>query len=494
MPRPNPAELPADDTSAALPAPKRMNSWLMLALCVVILSMGGGAFKFLESLKKAPELRPEVERILNVEVFTTEPAILREIIVGFGTVHAEQEVTYSAQVAGEIVTASPRLKIGESVTGPGIEASSDQSPSESRRTEGDLLLSIDPRTYQEQFVQSENAIAEVDAELATLSREDTNNQRLLAKVERDYKEAQAEHERMKELAAADSITKSQLSKSLLELQTYEESRIRMQNERDLIPARRKQLQTKRDRLETQRSLAAIDLRRTEVFPPFSGVLSDVHVEKGQYVQPGTPLFHVIQLDVVEIEIPLHPLDFASVAGLLRAGGQPRVRLAENETGQATWEGRVVRAAPRADSQTRTISVFIEVDNRELALPLLPGTFVQARIEGPELPESLVVPREAIIGNGLGHGHVFLVTDGRAVERAIRISRRLEGLAFVSSGLAASDELILTNLDVLRTDARIDVQSRTSLDDELVGEQLLRRIESTTAAARGNLNTPDSGGS
>ncbi len=150
-----------------------------------------------------------------------------------------------------------------------------------------------------------------------------------------------------------------------------------------------------------------------------------------------------------------------------------------------------RGAPHPDPQTRTISGFVEVDNRQLKLPLLPGTFVQARIEGPELSESLVVPREAIIGNGLGHGHVFLVADGRAVERAIRVSRRLEGVAFVSSGLAASEELILTNLDVLRTDARIDVQSRTSLDDELAGEQLLRRIESTTAAAQGTSITPDS---
>jgi len=433
------AEQSEDDASTELATPGQTNPWFMLAVCVVILSSGGGAFKLLESLRKAPELRPEVERVLNVEVFTVEPAILREIVVGFGTVRAEQEVTYSAQVAGEIVTASPRLKVGESVAGPGIAASSGQAPSEARRVAGDLLLSIDPGIYREQFIQSENAIAEVDAELATLDTEEANNQRLLAKVERASQEARAEHERMKDLAADNSITKSQLSKSLLELQTYEESTIRMQNERDLIPARRKQLRTKRERLETQRSLAAIDVRRTEIYPPFSGVLSDVHVEKGQYVQPGTPLFHVIRLDLVEIEVPLHPLDFASVARLLRTGGQPRVQLAENENGQATWKGRVVRAAPRADLQTRTISVFVEVDNREQTLPLLPGTFVQARIEGPELAESLVVPREAVVGNDLGHGHVFLVLDGRAVERAVRISRRLEGLAFIASGLDANDE-------------------------------------------------------
>lgn len=488
--KPHADEVAAAESSQKREAPARMNRWLMAGLCVVILFGGGGAFKLLESLKQPPQTRPEVERTLNVEVFSIEPAALREIVVGFGTVTAEQEVTYSAQVAGEIVSVSPRLKPGESVAGPGIPASGDGVLSETRRITGDPLLTIDPRTYEEQLVQADNAISEADAELATLAVEDANNQGLLAKVDRDYNEAKAEHARMIQLAADESITKSQLSQSLLELQRYEESLIRSRNERDLFPARRKQLQTKLARLQTQRTLAAIQVRRTEVAPPFSGVLSDVYVEKGQYVQPGTPLFHITRLDVVEIEIPLHARDFARIARLLVMGGSPRVQLAENETANAEWEGRVVRAAPRADPQTRTISVFVEVNNHEYALPLRPGTFVQARIEGPELAESVVVPREAIVGSAPGRGRVFLAEDGRAAERLVTISRQLEGLAFISSGLVEGDELILTNLDVLRADARIDVQTRTQLDDELAGEQLLQRIRFTTSANHPD-NTPKS---
>lgn len=447
-------------------------------MCVLILGLGSAAFQLLASMKAPPETRPEVERILNVEVFTVEPATLREIIAGFGTVEAEDEVTYSAQVAGEIVEVSPQLKIGESVAGTGFSVGDDRAPSESDRTRGDLLLTIDPQLYHEQLVQAENAVAEVDAELKTLDGEEGNNQRLLSKVEKDYQVAKSEHERMKDLAKDETVTQSQLSRSLLDLQRYEESLIQMQNTRDLIPARRTQLQRKRDRLETQRRLAEINVRRTQVFPPFSGVLSRVDVEKGQHVQPGMPLFHVVQLDHVEIEIPLHPRDYAKVAQLLAEGRQPLVELAENEIAAAQWRGRVVRVAPEADPGSRTMSVYVEIDNEEQTLPLLPGMFVQARIEGPELPGSIVVPREAVVGSDLQQARVYVAEGDRASVREVSISRRLEGMAFVASGLSRDDELILTNLDVLDEDAKIEVRSRIRLDDELATEQLLQRIDDT----------------
>ena len=451
---------------------------LMPVLCVLIIAAGTGAFNVLSSMKEPPETRPEIERTLNVEVFTVEPATLREIISGFGTVEPEDEVTYSAQVSGEIVDVSPLLKTGESVAGAGFSVGTTQTPSESDRTRGDLLLTIDPQLYHEQLVQSENAVAEVDAELKTLEGEELNNQRLLSKVEKDYKVAVSEHERMRDLAKDETVTQSQLSQSLLELQRYEESLIQMQNTRDLIPARRTQLQRKRERLETQRRLAQINVRRTQVFPPFSGVLSRVDVEKGQHVQPGTPLFHVVQLDHVEVEIPLHPRDHARVSRMVSSGKQPAVELAENEVTEARWQGRVVRVAPQADTGSRTISVFVEVDNTKHSHALLPGTFVQVRIQGPELPDSLVVPREAIVGNGRRIARVYVAKGERAAVREVSITRRLEGMAFIGSGLTRDDLLILTNLDVLGDEAKIEVRSRIRLDDELVGEQLLQRVETT----------------
>jgi RND family efflux transporter MFP subunit len=230
-----------------------------------------------------------------------------------------------------------------------------------------------------------------------------------------------------------------------------------------------------DRLQTEKKLASIDVRRTEVRAPFSGVLTEVHVEKGQYVQPGTPLYRVTQIDAVEIAVPLHPLDFAKLAELVLAGEQPEVELAENEVASSRWTGRVVRISPEADTSTRTIDVFVEVANKDVAVPLLPGSFVQARIEGPILNDVMVIPRAAIIGNASGTTRVFVERDGKAVEVPVEVSRRLEAQAFISSGLTPGDRVVMTNLDAVSNGSHIAVQSTTTPAESLSdGQTLLLR--------------------
>jgi membrane fusion protein (multidrug efflux system) len=206
------------------------------------------------------------------------------------------------------------------------------------------------------------------------------------------------------------------------------------------------------------------------------VLTEVHVEKGQFVQPGTPLYRVTQIDSVEIAIPLHSLDFARIAELVLAGEQPTVRLAENEVAGTRWTGRVVRISPEADSAMRTIDVFVEVDNRDVELPLLPGSFVQARIDGPILRDAMVIPRGAVIGSDPESTRVFVERDGVAVSIPVTVSRRLEGQAFIASGLSPGDRVVLTNLDALRDGASVEVQATTSIADSVPGGQTLVLVE------------------
>jgi len=194
------------------------------------------------------------------------------------------------------------------------------------------------------------------------------------------------------------------------------------------------------------------------------------------VQPGTPLYRVTQIDAVVIAVPLHPLDFAKIADLVLAGEQPQVELAENEVASSRWTGRVVRISPEADTATRTIDVFVEVENKregqQVTVPLLPGSFVQARIEGPILTDVIVVPRAAVIGNAAGSTRVFVERAGRAVEVPVEVSRRLEAQAFISAGLTSGDRVVMTNLDALKDDSQISVQKMTTPSDSLGGGQTL----------------------
>ncbi len=439
--------------------------------CLLALVLGGAAFAGLASLKETPGKRDIPEKTFNVEVFRVETADLREIVIGFGTAVAEHEVQYAAQVAGEVMSVSPRLEVGEAVSGPTFEQQSAKLP-QSRQLPGDLLLTIDPQVYHERLAQADAAFEESRAEIRTLAQEEANAKRVLDKAQRDFDTSNAEHERLEKLFADGSVTQNQLSLSELELRRYERVLVESQNAQELFPLRREQLQKRQLRLETDRKLAQIDVTRTEVRPPFSGLLSEVMVEKGQYVQPGTPLFRVTQINRVEIAIPLHPLDFAKIAELVLAGEQPHVALSENEVSGDRWEGRVVRIAPEADAGTRTIEVFVEVDNSGNPTPLLPGMFVQARIEGPLLEGVTVIPREAILSSNEA-AKVFIAQDGLASPVNIEVARRLEGMAFVTSGLTPGQQVILTNLDVLRDGSKVEVQTTRSLSEELADEQTLR---------------------
>jgi RND family efflux transporter MFP subunit len=439
--------------------------------CLLALALGGAAFAGLASLKEKPEKRDIPEKTFNVEVFRVETADLREIVVGFGTAVAEHEVQYAAQVAGEVMSVSPRLEVGEAVSGPVFEQQSKTLP-QSRQLPGDLLLTIDPQVFHERLSQTDAAYEEAQAELRTLAQEEANSKRVLDKAQRDFDTSNAEHERLIKLFKDGSATQNQLSLSELELRRYERVLVESQNAQELFPLKRDQLQKRLLRLESDRKLARIDVGRTEVRPPFSGLLSEVMVEKGQYVQPGTPLFRVTQIDHVEIAVPLHPLDFAKIAELVLAGEQPRAALSENEISGDRWEGRVVRIAPEADAGTRTIDVFVEVDNSGNPTPLLPGMFVQARIDGPLLENVTVIPREAVLSSG-ENSTVFAAREGQATPLAIEVSRRLEGMAFVAAGLEPGQQVILTNLDVLRDGSKVEVQTERSVEEELADEQTLR---------------------
>lgn len=438
---------------------------LNIVICVAVLFVGGAVFAGLAAMKKDPPTKEPATQVFNVTVFDVKPADLREVVTGFGTVASEEEVTYSAQVGGEIVEISSLLKVGTAVDG------SPRSGSEPR----DPLLRIDPDVYVEMETQAENALEEAKAQKELLAARKANNERLIAQAEQDDKDAKDEYDRAKANFEGKTITESAFTQARLEYNRYHNALLQLQNEATLFPAQEKTLAQQILSLETKVRLAGIDLDHTRITAPFSGVLSEVHVEKGQLVQPGSPLFKVTNLDVVEIAVPLHALDAKKVHDRLKAGEQPLVEIAINETTKAMWTGVVTRIAPRADEDARTIDVFVEVTNKPGGTPLLPGSFVQVRIEGPVLKNVVAIPRDAILGNHPEVGRIFVAKDGKVTARQVKIARRLEGMAFISD-LPGGEQILLSNLDVVQDGSQVKVQSKRTLDEEIAQQTTLRPVQ------------------
>jgi len=445
---------------------------ISIVLSVLVLSAGGVSSGYLAGLRQPPPVREPEPRRYNVEVFTVESANVQEIVTAFGTAQANREVTVAAQVAGELVEVHPELKVGVQVHPPTVTTS---GTGEITQAPGDELAKIDPRTYAERVTQIQNRLVEARTELERLTQEEKNLDRLLERWTADYQDQLQEFAKAEELYKQKIYTDSDFRRAQLELRQYEKNLLQNRNEKDLFPVRRRQAEQQIDTLQNDLKLAELDEQRTVVRPPFTGRLSRVFVERGQYVKPGDALVTLTDASVVEVPLPVTQEDYAKLLPAVRARRFPMVELAENETAPGRWQGRLVRVSPKADEQSRTVTVYVQVENALQSTPLLPGTFVHARIDGPVLHEVLVIPREAVL-NSRG----FVCRDNHAQLREVVVSQTLQTLAVIREGFAAGDQIILTNLDVLYDGAPVTPQATRTLAEEL--QQRATRVARLVTAA------------
>ena len=464
-------------------------------MTAVSLLVGGFIFVRLASLKQEPPRRAVAERSYNVETFVVESTAVREIITGFGSAVADRRVTVSAEVSGLVAEIHPNLEVGVRVLPPQAVGGGDVPSGIAPRDE---LLKIDPSTYLRRIDALDRQIAQLKVQRDQLAIEQKNSERLLETQQTNLKTAQAELDSKRRVQSAGAGNASQVRAAELQVNQYEAEVVRLKNTIGLIPSRVEAAEAQIAAAEAEMESARLDVKRTTISPPFAGVLSEVSVEQGQFVRPGDKLLEITDLGRIEVPIALTQTQFALLEPLLRDGNKPIARLAENESAEPRWSGRITRVSPVADEQTRTIDVFVEVDNSEQDTPLLPGTFVHVRIVGPVTRETIAIPREVIqqgtvyvvrkrdggnsgedadpTSNGSSDSSISTAStvSGDALYEArqvdIVVKRTVQAFAIIKSGLTAGDEVVMTNLDVVHEGALLTPQSKVTLVDELARQR------------------------
>ena len=451
-----------DNTAEIVPPQKHIIYGIIMSLLLMLIIGGAGYATTIHfaSLKKEPTRVTPGKKVFSVQVFQAEPATVQEMIQGFGTVLAMQKVTLSAQVAGEIVETIQPLKIGQSISATTQITGSD---GKSRITGGELIARIDPKTYQEKVDQATDRLREDQAEINRLVQEAKNLQRRLVIQNKSMATFEKEYNRVKDLVKQQIASPSDLTTAELDLSRYEDAMVQVETELALIPERKNQILARIQTHQNDIEIAILDLNRTSVKSPVSGQFSEIHVDRGQYVRIGDPLVTVVNFDRVEIPIGIPLKDYLKIIPQIRNRKYPRAIIRTNSANAGTWEGLVTRAAPVADTQTRTVQVFVVVDNDNYGSPLLPGTFVNVIIAGPVYENVIPIPREAIFQN-----NVFVVRDGNVLGLTVQQQTKIQSLSLIESGLQPGDQVILTNLDTLKTGDLVNVseQGILTLEDEL----------------------------
>ena len=241
----------------------------------------------------------------------------------------------------------------------------------------------------------------------------------------------------------------------------DEQRIAAQRARDTFDTRQRELerlrklfdqelvseeafeQARRDAQDAEHGaeLAGLELDRTIIRSPFDGVVVTRHLDVGNTVTSGTPVYTLADVDPLLLEVKVPERHVAR----LQAGQQ--VRLTPDAVDRPV-QGVIDRIAPAVDPETGTVKVTLTVQGDA---ELRPGTFVRVDIITDTHDDALVVPRSALVAEGR-RWYVYRADDRTAkkleVELGYESEDRVEVRPLGEARLTEGDPVVVAGAGAL----------------------------------------------
>jgi membrane fusion protein (multidrug efflux system) len=175
------------------------------------------------------------------------------------------------------------------------------------------------------------------------------------------------------------------------------------------------------------------LSKTVIRAPFDGFAGLRRINIGDYATIGQQLVDVVQLDPLRVAFSVPETLLPKMQP-----GQPVSVLVDAYPDEA-FKGEITAIAPQTDVQGHSLEVRASLPNEDLKLR--PGFFVRIDVSLGIKPEAIMIPEQAIWPLGQSK-IVYVVEDGKAFQRAVRIGERQPGAVEITDGLSAG-EIIVT---------------------------------------------------
>lgn len=130
-----------------------------------------------------------------------------------------------------------------------------------------------------------------------------------------------------------------------------------------------------------------------------------------------------------------------------------------------YDGRIKSFDNKIDSSSGTIRVRAIFANEDGAL--LPGMFAQVMLGSSSEEARMTVPEKAI-GTDQDRKYVYIIEDGAAAYREVKLGDANEGERIVLSGLKTGDKVIIDNLMKIRPGAKVQGMSPEELEKMKAG--------------------------
>jgi RND family efflux transporter MFP subunit len=352
------------------------------------------------------------------------PAVTRNLqrdVEVVGSFAADEEVVVSAQAAGEL--SQLNVDFGGYVS------------------QGQVIATIDQRDAKLKVEQAEATLKQTVARLGMKEGEkfdsDQNADVRVAKSQLDW--AKLELDRSVKLIEKGDSPRSSYDEKVT---NHNLAQARYQAALDSVNQQLAAVEQQKAAL----ALAKKALADTVVRSPIGGAVKEKHASRGSYLMVNGKIVTLVKINPLRLRADIPESSVAAV----RTG--QTINVAVDAFPNRTFTGRVVRIGPSLDEKTRALTVEAEVANSGNLLR--PGMFAKSRLITSANAPAVMVPQRAVVP-AAGLSKVFVIENGKAVERIVKTGATDGDLIEIVEGVKDGETVATSNLDKLQSGVAVN---------------------------------------
>lgn len=206
------------------------------------------------------------------------------------------------------------------------------------------------------------------------------------------------------------------------------------------------LENRVEAIKAEQKVIDVQLKKSEIRAPFSGVLGLRTISQGAYVTPNNIIVELEQINPIKLEFEVPERYLTQV----RAGQELSFTIVG--AGE-TFTAKVYAIGTGISPETRTFKVRATARNDRNILK--PGQFAKVTLITGVNDEAMLIPTDAVIPV-LDGKQVYVVRNDRAIATFVQTEERRATEVQVTEGLQLGDTILVTGLMAVSDGAPIQV--------------------------------------
>jgi len=307
--------------------------------------------------------------------------------------------------------------------------------------EGELLVELDDQEYRLKLEKQQALRLKYLSELFLEKQFAAPEKELSSAFLEKLNQAREDYEKTSELFQKGLLSKADFEKAG---KNYELILIESGRKKEEIMAVSKGL----TQAEIDVKMAQIELGKTKVLAPFSGIITDIKISTKEFLDRGRELFILVNISQIKVKAKV----LESEVGKMKVGRE--VDLKFSAYPDKIFKGRVEAVSPIINPEDKTCAVHITMANP--AEEIKPGMHAEVEIASEIYKNRLLVPQEAVLVRG-GRKLVFVVESGLAKWRYIEAGLENEDYVEILEGVKEGELVITEGHLTLAHDARVSIK-------------------------------------